>query len=453
MENNIDKLFKSKLEGQEPAFDPAAWERMEGILEASDMQPVPPKKSNKPKVIWIFFLVMGLLASYGTYHINTNSSTEDVGSTSTDNSIASSSLNVVSGEKPSAGTWDNSSPQKANNNQAIETKLQSSEIINVDQQSISKNITVQELEQTADQAAGNRNTELSREIENKTIDASLFSSNMLSKNEKNEKLTKSKTLSTQIDEKNTVLSSNEEEIISSLNKTDEATSTNSTSINTASRNLLSDLDFLQTKCTLQPEVKILTLPNIKKEKTTLFTLGIQASARFNEGVGYSVGPYLSVSVGKGIAVQVGTQYDVQRFDEGAQLSVLDKEYSFGSTLKERTFSMVQQRSVRLPINISKDFGRFSVSSGLILQRVLTNEGLLSDGGDVNATRNASVDHELIGPFNLSFHLGGSLSVNRFLALDFGVEYRTRSFTASEQVSKDRSIWYPSLGIQYKLFKF
>ena len=61
MENNLDKLFKSKLEGQEPDFHPAAWDRMEGLLEEEGMLPIQKKK--KSRVIYLPILMVGFLLS------------------------------------------------------------------------------------------------------------------------------------------------------------------------------------------------------------------------------------------------------------------------------------------------------------------------------------------------------------------------------------------------------
>ena len=50
MGNNIDKLFKSKLEGHEPDFHPAAWDRMEGLLDDAGMVP-DAKKGKKSRLM------------------------------------------------------------------------------------------------------------------------------------------------------------------------------------------------------------------------------------------------------------------------------------------------------------------------------------------------------------------------------------------------------------------
>ena len=80
MENNIDKLFKSKLGGLEPEFHPAAWERMEGLLDESGMTPAQDEKSDRTRIIYLFLLFFGIVFSVVGFQKLQSTHTGDKGS-------------------------------------------------------------------------------------------------------------------------------------------------------------------------------------------------------------------------------------------------------------------------------------------------------------------------------------------------------------------------------------
>ena len=70
MENNIDKLFKSKLGADKAPYDPAAWGRMAALIDEDDSlnsKPIPVAKRNwkrilglAPTIIYMFSRILAV---------------------------------------------------------------------------------------------------------------------------------------------------------------------------------------------------------------------------------------------------------------------------------------------------------------------------------------------------------------------------------------------------------
>ena len=459
MENNLDKLFKSKLRGQEPEFHPAAWERMEGLLDASGMTPTQedkPKRSRR--FFWIFFLV-GLLFSSVGYYTSQSDTMSDKGSTLVESSLTESkstlqnSINknstnnnkvtqTTSGNNLTSSDNENKTPTNTLNEISKPSTAQTTENSTLTKKDVFNNRKERNSSTITFKKDGSNPSVIDDEMEYEMIERSLEEPT-----QKDNTPLDISTLNNTSTNTGLVVHNENEEAALDLNDSNNSEVKDLKVIN----EMLPQMDWLETKTGAINSKSGLIIPQINVAKPSLFELGIQASFRPGSATGYSVGPYLAYGVGKGISVQIGGQFDSQSFENGPNLSIYDKIYSFGSELRERNFVLSNQKSVRIPLTVQKRFSNFSLSSGVILNQVMQSNGAmdLQDGG----SEIISADHELIRTRTIAYHFGASVGLNRYFELDFGAEYRPRTLINDAATSNNGSTFYPSVGLRYKLFKF
>jgi len=475
MENNLDKLFKSKLGGQEPEFNPAAWDRMEELLDDVGMIPTK-KKNNRSKRIYLSLLFFGLLLSGIGYVTIKSSSALGEGSTLVDSMGSNSEATKIEQEAiPST--------VKSINNQISNAPVESEE--EAQKQTFNKSIKdVEEIEITSkgESFDGNeisltkhsneKNNSRNSDNASKRKKPISFASNILySANNERKSIDKNQIISVEENTVNTVVlddvsvrekpESGEipyvntvKEVKSDLIIEADKSKTESTIIEVLkNKETLPTVAFLNTSTDILASPVLQITPQIQMLKASLFEVGLQASVRLNGGNGYSIGPYVSYNIGKGYSINLGGQFDSQNFNDGPGISVFDKVYSFGSIINERVFVLDNQKSVRLPFGLKKSFSKFDLSTGIFFKKVFVSDGNISDSGKVNLSEKASIENEFIKSMTISFQVGGSVQITRFFDLDVGIEYRPKTFKTDQTISTNFSNYYPTIGLRYKLFKF
>jgi len=477
MENNLDKLFKSKLGGQEPEFHPAAWDRMEGLLDEAGMVPVQKKKKNRNGIFYLTLLCIGILFSVIGYSTLTseniigegstmadsmnsnlesnqnnnnnrpsNNSKSEISNTITSNSTTSYTTKTISNQDQKINDVDNNrSSQTANSEQgnvSIQRLTPNNSIKNdVETKAIDIKQTITQINQTA----GNEN-----DLHNKPIaDLSqriIAKSNYGSDAIKNDESAAEVIIQQKIEINKDKSLSQEEYIENEIGIAEP--------LEDKTRIELVALDLLNMRNGSLSAPDRLINPKVQILKPSVFEIGIQSSIRRSNGLGYSIGPYVRYNMRGGYSLNVGGQFDSQSFGNGAELSVFDKVYSFGSELIERKFTVSNQKSMRIPVELRKSFGGFSLSTGAILNKVFATQGITPDEenpGQIGDSFN--IDSEMIHPITISLQLGASFNLSRHFEMDFGVEYRPKAFVDDTSIANDSGKYYPSLGLRYKLFKF
>ncbi len=464
MENNLDKLFKSKLGEQEPEFHPSAWEKMEGLLDVAGMIPVG-EKSNKPRKFYSLFLIFGILISVIGYYLIQSNNVNGEGSTliGSGNSNLESKQTIKANFKTTSG---------ANSNRSNSTKVIAGQ--NKDEMthssSIQKSYSPQEIESTDNPNINEDNLYVPENsvISNTKLLGQVMnpaSETIETDNGDRTKINVGNTLQNDLVTKKLIINQSKSKIIKDHTPNQNENNIPYIKSSVESENSIPDLQELKSKEIL-PFLNVLNTkqghllfshrlitPQIQKIKSAIFEIGIHTSIRYNAGLGYSIGPYISYTIGKRYAINLGGQFDSQNFEGGPELIVFDKEYSFGSKLRERKFSLSNQKSLRIPLVLRKSFQGFSLSSGVMFNKVFASGGSISKAGDGNVEEGVIIDNEMIHAITISFQLGASMSLSRYLDFDFGIEYKPKTFVTGPSTSKDNNKYYPTLGLRYKLFKF
>ena len=458
MENNLDKLFKSKLGGQEPDFHPAAWDRMERLLDEEGMVPIQKKKRKKSRAIYLSLMIIGFALSilgyesikqqYGTGE-GSNLANSDISKSTIDNKVNSENRPVTKNITTIKSESNTSLAKESNTSLA---KASNTTLATAQKQNESSTPLVYSINKTAIENQSSKQRILSNNNASPTRSSQKEHINGISEQTKNRAFYDdpisediSRINETDIDEKakeNRSLEFNKKPAKRDILKNENGI--NSTLVPVAS------LDIMKGQLLIPNR---LITPQIQMLKASLFDLGVQSSVRFGDGFGYSIGPYISYNMGKGYSIELGGQFDAQNFETGAKMSVFDKVYSFGSTLNERTFTLSNQKSFRLPLTMTKEIYGFDLYTGLIFNKVITTEGIIADAPDVPTAESTRIGSEMIKSTNFSFQIGASLSLNRYFDLSIGVEYRPRKFVEDQSIADNPNRLYPSLGLRYKLFKF
>ena len=483
MENNLDKLFKSKLEGQDPEFNPAAWDRMEGLLDDVGMIPTN-KKPNRARIIYLSLLLVGLLFSGIGYVTIKSSNTFGEGSTMTDNIIPDSTPETETAYSSTTKTTSNSASINSSKNKD-QTQSQTQSLIQ-DQTQISDKLKVEtgkfenlngandlmdnELKRAA---ISDEETEISSDSRVETINepSSLASRILNSSNHSKNSIEGGRPKNTVESFRNTTssdktnLEENEEfekasianskkEIFAApINEREKTKDEAIVAEQFKTIELLPLMTSLETRTKKLEFADLHITPQIQIKKASLFEIGLVGSTRINGDFGYSIGPYINYSIGNGYSINIGGQFDSQDFKDGPSVTVYDKVYSFGSKTSERNFILSNQKSLRVPLGLRKSFNRFDISTGIIVKKIFVSDGSISESLDGEVVESASIDNEFLESTTLSFQLGASIGVTRFFDLDVGMEYRPKAFSSDSSISANAGKYYPTIGLRYKLFKF
>lgn len=473
MENNLDKLFKSKLEGQEPEFSPAAWDRMEGLLDDVGMIPAQ-QKPNRSKRTFLFLLFSVLLLSGIGYISMKSSNILGEGSTLANDMETLNEENKTKEKEILSTTRPSSQSIRISKDKSNVTSKEQ----NIDAEIKNENQVQKLRSEKSFDGNENHSTSTSNEskIKTKSNDLSLdgqptsYLANVAnSRVEKNKSLNKVDPQSSEeniIDDNkveninaNKRTESLENALVNSSKEVDSDVSDggdrrgNESALIDAltAKDLIPLIAQLDTKVGIlkSPDVKI--TPQLQMPKPSLFEIGVQGSVRLNGGRGYSIGSYISYNIGKGYSVNLGGQFDSQNFENGPGISVFDKVYSFGSKIHERQFVLNNQKSLRVPLALKKTFNKFDIYTGIVVNRVLVSEGNISDQGENMVS--AAIDNEFIKSMTYSFQAGASVELTRFFDLEVGIEYRPKPFISDSSIFTNSSQYYPTIGLRYKLFKF
>lgn len=471
MENNLDKLFKSKLEGQEPDFHPAAWDRMEGLLDDAGMVPIQKKK--KSRMIFVLILFFGLLFSIAGYLTIDPSQLSGEGSPRIS---VEAPMNVQNKTSNNASKTEEDIQLRDQKKDQTAPNVLSEPNLRSETNSTLKPNFASKATSSGTRPVGSDNL-LRRTTSTSTFKESSFNKiKTLEENSGKDTNESSTSQSFKGNDAITVLKGNDRNWTS----IDNDPTLNSKSLQedeTASEGDLQWTSFIDPKVKdvnleVEPGINLtikaldllaintssidypkrFIIPQIDKLEKSLFVIGFQSAIRFNDGVGYTIGPSLSYAIGQGYSLNTGVLFDSQNFGRGPEMSVFDKAYSFGSTLSERKFSLNIQRSIRLPLSISKGFRGYHLLVGLMLNKELSTGGSINTG-DINTAESAIIDSEMINPTTISFQIGASASLSRYFELGIGIEYRPKPFSADPSISNNKGKFYPSLSLGYKLFKF
>ena len=480
MENNLDKLFKSKLEGQDPDFHPAAWDRMEAILDEEGMTPSEKDRPRRGVVIYLSFFLLGILIATIGFNLFDAPNDFEAGSTlvQSENTVQNQPSNDKILENKNLHLTKNNSSStlsKPTTTAAIETnnhsqsplfeKIDEVHDINADLMSEPSVESQQEFESpgevlkqrtTADIAnAENLVTVISPNLQ--TSDEEMSKTELLvnpiGQNQKimgNEEIGENKLANGEIVELGTL--EDGASIIAPLEKDQNDEAQGETEL--LQRSILEGWPFLSTQTSDLEAPERLITPQVSIHNPSKgIQMGIQASIRSNEGVGYAVGPYMSFGIGHGLGMNLGAMLDVQNFGSGPEITVTDKIYSFGSTLIDRTFTLGNQQSLRIPISIEKSFGPVRLLTGMAVRKEFATGGMISESGVEGGGESATISSEMIRPWTFSFQLGTVVEINRYFDIDLGIDYRPGVVSEDPTVTTQKSKIYPSIGLRYKLFKF
>lgn len=469
MENNLDKLFKSKLEGQEPEFHPAAWDRMERLLDESGMTPVQKPKRSRRIFFILFFL--GIIASGIGYMSIQSLSTVESGSTRVDNlgqsneDLEDEILQPIKEKKQYKSIGDatprheskpinirkeeNNKPTNTNSNAITQASLnvsngrksefedgRTSPIQHQSQTSLSPVLTSSLSVGTTEDRTYDEYSESSVENSNH---------NMLPQKIES-------THPSNVSGKQEAKVGSELSILDTGQKSDSEDLHLEIKIGYEALQLV-PIELLSTRSHLLSSPEGLVVPQIEIQKNSPLMIGVQATLRPGRGMGYSFGPYAKYQLGSGYSLVISGQYDYQQFEAGPELSVFDKIYSFGSELQERKFHLTRQRSIRIPVVLHKQFSGFGLFAGANIGRAFISGGSASRIGETTTEDFSNVDNELLHKWNFAAQVGGSVDINRHFSIDLGLEIRSAVLVEDPSVSNNPSRYLPSLGLRYNLFKF
>ncbi|MDF1698114.1 MAG: hypothetical protein P1U56_19860 [Saprospiraceae bacterium] len=473
MENKLDNLFKSKLGGQEPEFNPAAWDRMEGLLNEEGMVPLEEKETGSRRKYFFLLVVFGILIfSLGYF---TKDSMQDLskGSAQIDlvDKVESENLNQTRGlSKNNKASIQKDPAIKVDLpvNKGVESIIESETttisehdiiIHNTSSESTQFNSrdrsTLNEHGQSSLTDENNLNSEMQENtilvedrIERAGSNEIIVATNDQSQSDHDPANSNSNILTNELVHQEKETEPNE---LIDLDRNEENNKISENKIPlTDSRLAIIDVNTLPKKSTLLKKERLILLPEVQTTTSNIFEIGLSAMVRPNKGLGVVVGPSFRVNILKGYSVQLGVEYGLQNFDEGPELSVFDKVYSFGSTITERKFVLNKRRSIRIPFLVKKSISNFGITGGVIYNQNFAFDGSIMNGGEVQEN---TVSNELLKTSSLAFQVGASVALSRYFELSLGVEYTPASFHSEFSGSNAMPHYYPTLGINYKLFKF
>lgn len=454
MENNIDKLFKSKMGTDIPEFDPLAWDKMQAMIED--------EQTRKPKggfLLWGKLLGLGVLILVSVIGLNYNVTNEKSSTAAEELAISGNITNEVARRSQNRSNED-----KVNQLDKTET----SSIVattNITDKDNNIKTTIEKIEQKEKQKINRKEVQYSKSIVNK-----------LSKSTYEEKSTKSNTIEQFASRSaNRIYGTN---IIREEQNTDNAynirSSLASKSIDAEQENNRvakeSNLDQVNTDEVLQNDIlrqidyldllelkvidnenESLPSPIITITKPSRFTIGILGTVGYNNGFGFQVGPNISYAINNTYSLISGVNFELSDYDSGPQLILKNKVYSFGSQITEKTFALNRRTSVNVPLMISRGIDKFNVSAGISANINLGQYGSISQGSEINP-RSAWVTNDSFKKVNINYHLGTSFRISRRLSAHGSLEYRPSLFTTDAIVDRNNAAVIPRFGIEYLIIK-
>ncbi|MFT4534727.1 MAG: hypothetical protein ACJA1A_001637 [Saprospiraceae bacterium] len=488
MENNIDKLFKSKLGGDATPYDPAAWGRMAALIDEDEnlnRGAIPPVKRN-----WKSYLGLALLfiiCLVGVWQFDTISNNNSALNTTSSNDKESwNELNLDLSPTKLLDEYSSSSKnskESINNRKTTKSNIESqnlttntSEFTKGNQILEEKNLSIPFKGNSSDLKSKLSNDESKRSLrpsknqpENSAIEslkedilASSFITQTNTKgagniegdlsNNKNSK--KSNVLNDTYrlfgvkNENNTdvslIVSPPENEINTLVQFDIEKSST--------LRKISSEFPYINTSTDeLINEYREIVPLMSQIRNSTKLRIGLITNLAVNQGYFSQFGFSMDYFLNPDWSLSSGVAFEYSKYNNGAIISVNDKLYSFGSSIVERSLKINKRTAVNLPIQVNKTFNNLSISGGISLNYHIAGNGTIDDTeGNI---RSIWVTNDAFSPLSLNYQVGASYLMNRNIEINVGLSYRKNIIKSDVNLMDTGSKIYPNLGFNYLIAKY
>jgi len=493
MENNIDKLFKSKLGGDSAPYDPAAWGRMASLIDEDEEvngNGIPTAKSRWKSYLGLALLLIISLIGFWQFNGKSDSSIAMKTSSANDkeswSALNSDNENIdlakytgdnENGENDENGSL-NSTPNTSYNTQINNQEITQNSISEKNNQTTSSPQTSESIDILNSNNDNNSNSKRNDEIitqnsnqnyrendfankidkdnvivgnlgsENNSDVSSSFNSDLMNKEIDSEFVNKE---SSNTDAKNQEFD-NKYFDKNTLNNTPNQQENNALILNPNLRNTLLEFPFLKTSTSkLANDYKEIVPVMTQVKDNSRFQIGIFSNLAVSQGYIAQAGVGLDYKIRSDWSLMSGFGLEYASYNNGAEVTVQDKLYSFGSTLVDRTMKMNKRTSIVMPIQLKRSFNSLSVYGGLLLNYHLAGNGILDDteGNEVSVW----VTDDVFRPLTLSYQVGASYLMARRVEINVGMMYRTSEISNTVSAQNAGSTIYPSVGFNYLIAKY
>lgn len=506
MENNIDKLFNKKLGNDSTLYDPAAWGRMAALIDEDDdingNEVLTPRKSNWKKYISLALLL--LVALVGFWQFNTASNTKTSFNVPANDKESWDALNsdenkvTINGidrdddvdREYAANEIDNQAIKRTNKlnemtngsstienpkNSDIENKTRESKSVAQTNTAdrLSRDYVRSEREGSNVSIYNNESTSTVRNISDKTVEDSrpsvseMYSSEKLNgsrSNSVNQNTTNDEVIykepatnnadniegeiSKEISSIEKVMESNKADI-----KYEEVSkNTNLEEKPSIVRGEVPVFPFLESSTQeLSADYKEIVPLMTEVNKNGRFELGIYSTLAVNQGFISQTGLSINYRLNPEWSILTGLGFDYADYDNGPQVTVTDKVYSFGSTLVDRSLVLNKRTSINIPFVLNRKFDRVSIFAGIDVNYHLAGNGT-SDDGEENLI-SFWVTDDVFNNLAVNYQIGAAYRLNRQLGIQFGLSYRNSLFTKDVSSTDDNGRIYPTVGFNYIIAKY
>ncbi len=496
--NNLDKLFKSKLGDDIVPYDPAAWGRMAALIDEDDDvngNGVPPRKRHWKTFLGLALLLIVSLIGFWQFSTVSSSSTA-MKNTSSNDKENWNNLNSDYNTEDFSKYGDSGNDKINNQNSVSQKENDNTNILNSNNQETKHEIKIDKSGNNQQQASINDNpitsinsTDLNGDLFTNTRNADFLSddnpldngmsitesatdtkksisgeskslSNSDKKSEVNSEnissedrstLTKQSTYTgiTSNQEVNRTNTEKDSQFPTSLN--DQKNEDKVSLLNPEIRDGVLEFPFLKTatnKLTLEEKeiVPLMTQVN-KKDK---FNIGLFSSLAYNQGYISQTGIGVDYKVRPDWSIMCGLGFEYAKYNNGAIVTVQDKQYSFGSTLVDRTMTLNKRNALILPIQLKKSFDQLSVHGGVLLNYHIAANGNINNAE--GAEESVWVTDNVFNPLTMSYQVGVSYILSRRLELNAGLVYRKSEIDNTVNAQNSGSKAYPSFGFCYLIAK-
>lgn len=503
MENNIDKIFREKL-GDVPDFDPAAWDRMDQLLQED--------RRNRKLGYWkpiLFLGLLGLLVGVGV--ICLQSDEEIAGVLLSDDFAVIAELENQQTSVTSIEVVPREQGNNLSTTDAINTKGQENA---TNSPSAHKDATINETEESnpipsdlhtnrdaMSSSHVNQYNDNDRKVrsENKTLDVRNQTERTTSLAVSSEVPSKSTSATSQrlqnASKGNVSEPSITQDQITTGSPINVTQRTNWKGKTTIAKESLDPTSTLKTPQTAIPRETALNdgLPAGKKDldvsesavessdaRAPIFTLPLSAevaglvyrapvalpSIQIIHNRDWTVSLSTMVGYGNGTISTAGflVQQDINRlwsagaglaagyrsFGYANDLMVRDKRYSFGSTLSERTLSISGVVFGEIPIYLQRRMGRFDIRIGLSPSYQALTRGTESRAGEILLPAEW-YDVDDVRSVQVNYQLGVGYRLYRRLSVTAELGYRSSIFKPGSVDYSDGGI-VTSIRLSYDIFK-
>lgn len=503
MENNIDKIFREKL-GDVPDFDPAAWDRMDQLLQED--------RRNRKLGYWkpiLFLGLMGLLVGVGVICFQDHE--EIAGVLLSDDFAVTAELenqqtSVTSMELVPREQGSNLSTKEAINAKGQENATNSpsahkDETINETEESKPSPSDLYANRDAMSSSDVNQYNENDRKVrsENKTLDV-----------RNQTERTTSLAVSSEVPSKSTRVSSEriknankgnvsepsitQDQIttVSPINVTERTNWEGETTIAKESLDPTSTLKTTQTAIpretalndglpagnedldvsesavkssdasapifTLPPSAEVaglvyrapVAIPSIQIIHNRDWTVSLSTMVGYGNGTISTAGFLVQKDINRLWSAGAGLAMGYRSFGYANDLMVRDKRYSFGSTLSDRTLSISGVVFGEIPIYLQRRMGRFDIRMGISPSYQAITRGAESRQGEILLPAEwYNVDN--VRSVKVNYQLGVGYKIHRHLSLAAELGYRSSIFKAGSVDYSDGGM-VTGIRLSYDIFK-